>query len=171
MYDSDHQPHNGDECTDCDCSAASDGNPMEDDANSANGRVQAWVERWLDDPDPSDDGSLSNIASNELPGDAKIPAEGQRIADLVFLHALLETVHRPQVDVVAQRVRRVMSAIRAAEVDQVGPAAAAHLHAADTSSDLQPARRSAAAAIPSWVWPLFSTAAVLLVAAGIYWNS
>ncbi|MBX9791736.1 MAG: hypothetical protein K2Y37_22670 [Pirellulales bacterium] len=168
MYDSDCHRSDDDECVDCDCSAASDGNRIEDDASSSNGRVQAWIDRWLDASDPSDDSRPTNVASNETPADANDAADGQRIADLAFLHALLETVHQPQADVVAQRVRRVMSAIRAREL---GPAAVTTVDAADAMLDLQPARRSAAAVVPSWVWPLFSTAAVLLVAAGIYWNS
>lgn len=138
-------------------------------ADSANGRVQSWVDRWLDDVLDSD----SQVADNGLAADgAEFEGDKARIADLAFLNALLEAVHRPQGDLVAQRVDRVMNSIRSANplADQTAAAAVAG-NAPDGDLQPRPAARRIAASLPTWVWPLFSTAAVLLLAAGIYWNS
>jgi hypothetical protein len=160
MYDPDRHspvPPDGDEFSDCGCSPAGPADGFARDAtDSACNRVQSWFDRWLDDSNLSDGATSTGV---------DLGADGQRIADLAFLHALLETVHRPQPEAVAQRVRRVMNVICATEQAQSVTAVA-------EPDRLKPApRRSAAAAIPSWIWPFFSTAAVLLVAAGIYWNS
>jgi hypothetical protein len=143
-------------------------------ADSANGRVQSWVDRWLDDvldDARNADGQAAEAGMAAADG-AEFEGDKARIADLAFLNALLEAVHRPQGELVAQRVDRVMNAIRSANppADQLGAAA---IEGSAPDGDLQPrpATRRIAAALPSWVWPLFSTAAVLLLAAGIYWNS
>ena len=158
--------------------------PAED---TANGRVQSWVDRWLDDilvgdSQHAEDGPESE--STEFAGDKA------RIADLAFLNALLEAVHRPQGNLVAKRVDRVMNAIRTTsplgapfgeplrdQVAALGEAAAGFDANAPADAErprteqARPAPRRIAAALPTWVWPLFSTAAVLLLAAGLYWNS
>jgi hypothetical protein len=156
------------------CSAFGEGesdrqSPADD---TANGRVQSWVDRWLDDvllsdSQNADAGSdATDFDGAEFAG-AEFAGDNARIADLAFLNALLEAVHRPQNNLVAQRVDRVMNAIRSTDqlAEQHQPAALADV------DKPRPAGRRIAAAFPTWVWPLFSTAAVLLLAAGIYWNS
>ena len=174
----------GDDC--CSAFGEADSDSLSPEVDSANGRVQLWVDRWLDDVLHSDrrnsDPALVDADSDGADSDgagfdgaefdgAEFEGDKARIADLAFLNALLEAVHRPQGSLVAQRVDRVMNVIRS--TDQVADQFANEREAADLadSQKPRPATRRTAAALPTWVWPLFSTAAVLLLAAGIYWNS
>ncbi|MGD9645892.1 MAG: hypothetical protein AB7U73_09275, partial [Pirellulales bacterium] len=168
-------PGEGDDCPDCDCAGSGGGDhTVNEPAETANSRVQSWVDRWLDDTSPwneavsGDDRHSVDGAVSDTSFETSLAGDGQRIADLAFLHALLEVVHRPRPDVVAQRVRRVMGVILAEQTADVTKSLAAEV---DSEKLARAPRRSAAAVLPTWVWPLFSTAAVLLVAAGIYWNS
>lgn len=157
----------------CSAFGEADGDNPSPAEDTANGRVQSWVDRWLDDilvgdSQHAEDGPESQ--STEFAGDKA------RIADLAFLNALLEAVHRPQGNLVAQRVDRVMNVIRSANLTTDGladhtAAASIEVIALDGDQQPRPATRRIAAALPTWVWPLFSTAAVLLLAAGLYWNS
>lgn len=183
----------GDDC--CSAFGDADSDSLSPAAESANGRVQSWVDRWLDDVLVSDsqasdaalvDADLEGASFDDADFDgAEFEGDKARIADLAFLNALLEAVHRPQGNLVAERVDRVMSSIRSTEqyADQFAEPFSEHVPAgrasatgfeANAPADAQkprPAARRFAAALPTWVWPLFSTAAVLLLAAGIYWNS
>ena len=170
----------------CSAFGEADGDNPSPADDTANGRVQSWVDRWLDDILVSDsqaaDAALvdAEFEGAEFEG-AAFEGDRARIADLAFLNALLEAVHRPQGNLVAQRVDRVMNAIRSANPfsDPHSDQAAAgsdsapgfEANAPAHSEKPRPAARRIAAALPTWVWPLFSTAAVLLLAAGIYWNS
>ncbi len=157
----------------CSAFGEADGDNPSPAEDTANGRVQSWVDRWLDDilvgdSQHAEDGPESE--STEFAGDKA------RIADLAFLNALLEAVHRPQGNLVAKRVDRVMNVIRSANLTTDGladhtAAASIEVIALDGDQQPHPATRRIAAALPTWVWPLFSTAAVLLLAAGLYWNS
>ena len=165
----------------CSAFGEADGDNPSPADDTANGRVQSWVDRWLDDILVSDSQAAdAALVDAEFEG-AAFEGDRARIADLAFLNALLEAVHRPQGNLVAQRVDRVMNAIRSANPfsDPHSDQAAAgsdsapgfEANAPAHSEKPRPAARRIAAALPTWVWPLFSTAAVLLLAAGIYWNS